>query len=454
MMVERLRLYGLSLVFLFFVCQVEAQVFIPFSYWGCNDVTPTFADDTSAKLTAGTLTNVSWNGSDLALTAGQSTGSYISRPLDKTTRCVNPPATLSDITKISWLPELPFGKELTATSESNANYTTLANSTLMANIAGVWHLNGSGAIASGTTIAAEVGSNGSTHNANGAGMTYTASGKLNSAITFDGVDDQIEIPYVQTGVSKYTIATWFKTASGGNNVFVQDRGSGAGLSLTLGIGNNPGGCAAGKISYGVDSNSIYIGKCTSSTYNDGNWHHAVGVWSGTSGSAVASAQFTIYIDGVAAGTTNTSVGAATAPLTGLGNTLFGRHDAWGVNLNGSMDEVAIWTRALTATEVQQLYRRGGNRLKFQVRSCASPTCAENPTWLGPDGSSSTFFTELNNNSSPSTGLGTPLTGLPVITFSDYPFLVLGNSEWFQYKIIFESDSNTLDPTVRSVTPSY
>ena len=370
--------FSAFILFLVFGGPAHSQVFIPFSYWGCanNNIGSIFTDGTVGDFSGGTATNMAWNGTAMALTVGQSSGTYTSRPFDKTTRCTMPPGTLNAFTKFYWVPYLPYGKELPASNELTTDYSALASSTLQTNIANIWHFNGAGAIASGTTITAQVGTNGKTANANGAGMTYAtvANSKLNSAITFDGTDDYINVPYTQTGVNDYTIALWFKTASAGNNVFVQDRGSGAGKSLTLGIGNNPGGCAAGKVSYGVDSNTIYIGKCTTSTYNDGNWHHVVAVWDGTSGAATASAQFTIYMDGVAAATTNTTAGTApNAPLTGLGNTLIGRHDAWAVNLNGSLDEVAMWTRPLSATEAQQLFQRGGNRIKYQLRACLSPS---------------------------------------------------------------------------------
>ncbi|MGZ3725474.1 MAG: LamG domain-containing protein [Pseudobdellovibrio sp.] len=307
-------------------------------------------------------------------------------------------------------------------------------------------MNGSGAIASGTTITATIGSNATADNANGAGMTYIAAGKINNGITFDGTDDSINTTYVQTNVSSFTVATWFKTNTGGNGVFWQDRGSGAGLSITLGIGNNPGGCAAGKISYGIDSNSIYIGKCTSSTYNDNTWHHVVGVWSGTSGSALSSGQFTIYVDGSNVAQTNTSVGTApTAPISGLGNSRIGRHDAWGVNYAGSLDEMIVWNRALTANEVQQIYRRGGNNLKFQIKICSLSDCSDVATWKGYDNTSATYFSELNNNSIPTTGLGNPLTTYPVMTFSNFPSLVIPTSRYFQYQATLTSDVTTFQP---------
>lgn len=439
----------ISLLVIFFISHVEAQVFVPFSFWGCGNVTPAFVDAASTDFT-GTMTNVAWNGTALALTVGQTSGTYLSRPYDKTTKCVFPAAVLQPFVNLSWGAELPFNKELPATSELTTEYSSLASSTLLNNIVGIWHLNDTSAAASGTSVPAQVGPNGVVRTSGTLG--YSA-GKLNNAANFDG-SDIIDIPYQQSSATQYTIATWIRTTSTGNNVFVENRGTGPGRSLTLGVGTNPGGCGTGRVSFGVDSNAIYIGKCTTGTVHNGIWRHIVGTWSGTSGTAVASAQFSIYVDGVAAATTNTSVGSVNAPLTGQLNTKFGRHDPWGVNLNGDMDEVAIWTRALTATEVAQLYRRGGNRLKFQMRSCISPSCGDNPTWIGPDGSASTFFSELNNNTSPETGLGTPVTTSATMVFADFPFVVLPNARFFQYQINFESDSTTLVPTVKRISTSY
>ncbi|MEQ1723146.1 MAG: LamG-like jellyroll fold domain-containing protein [Pseudobdellovibrio sp.] len=72
---------------------------------------------------------------------------------------------------------------------------------------------------------------------------------------------------------------------------------------------------AGRVSFGVDSNTIYIGKCTTATVNNGNWRHIVGVFNGVAG-AVTAGQFAIYIDGVAAATANITVSAVAAPLSG------------------------------------------------------------------------------------------------------------------------------------------
>lgn len=101
--------------------------------------------------------------------------------------------------------------------------------------------------------------------------------------------------------------------------------------------------------------------------------------------------------------------------------------------------------ALTAAEILQVYRRGGNRLQFQFRACSSSTCADNPTWIGTDGTAATFFSELNNNSLPATSIGSVLTTTPTVTFSNFGPFALSRNRYLQYKASLSSDSTANTP---------
>lgn len=100
--------------------------------------------------------------------------------------------------------------------------------------------------------------------------------------------------------------------------------------------------------------------------------------------------------------------------------------------HGIIDEIAIWNRALDANEITQLYQRGASRLKFQVRSCDDDHCI-GETWKGPDGTSSTYFSELLNMSTQAfTPSGTVNKDLPVMTLSNFTSPPSAN-RYFQYE---------------------
>lgn len=433
--------------FVFFDAEKStAQIFIPHSHWTCRASTNNQVSmNSSTDFTQGTFTNTTLSGNTVTLSAGQANGTYTSKVYDLFTGCL----PFNTWTRFDWQTATPYGKEIPTTDETAINYPSITTG-LTTGLQIYNRLNGSGSISNGVSLTSTVGVNAAARNTNGTGFAYS-SGALRTGVTFDGTDDFLEFPYTQTNVNAYTIATWFRTTTAANGVFVQDRGAGPGRSLTLGIGNNPGGCAAGRISYGIDSDAIYIGRCTSNTYNDGRWRHAVGVWSGTSGTGVTSAQFTIYVDGVSVAQTNTSIGSLNAPLTGLGNTKMGRHDAWGVNYNGSLDEVLIWNRALSATEVQQLYQRAGNNIRFQIRTCDNADCSDG-TWKGTSNTSTSYFSELNNTSIPnSDGSGTVLNTSPNMLFTDFPSLVIDYKRFFQYQATLSTSNTTVVPILNSTT---
>ncbi|MCX6761080.1 MAG: prepilin-type N-terminal cleavage/methylation domain-containing protein [Candidatus Nealsonbacteria bacterium] len=202
-------------------------------------------------------------------------------------------------------------------------------------------------------------SSGYGNNGNIIGASFTK-GMLGSALVFDGSNDYVDTPYVQSNVTAYTIEVWVKTTDAGiSRVFVQDRGSGAGKSLTLGIGTTGGGHGGpGKVGFEVDSNNIDIGISSVQTINDGNWHHVAGVWFAPAGTSISPTQFKIYIDGIEASITTGSVGSASSPLTGLGGTKIARHDAWNTWLNGTIDEVRIYNLPLTVGQIQKHYAQG------------------------------------------------------------------------------------------------
>jgi hypothetical protein len=144
----------------------------------------------------------------------------------------------------------------------------------------------------------------------------------------------------------------------------------------------------------------------------------------------------LYVNGTLEGSGSANRGLAAGP-TYLGS-LSGSSKFY----SGVMDETAIWAKALSASEVQALYRRGSNRLQLQVRSCSDATCTAGvPAWHGPDNSASSYFSELYNSVSNTLG-GTIQSTLPLMSFSNFASLSVSNNRYAQYRLVIESEDQT------------
>ena len=106
------------------------------------------------------------------------------------------------------------------------------------------------------------------------------------------------------------------------------------------------------VRFGSTNNFIEVIDSTSNA-NDGNWHMVTSTFDTTNGSV-------IYFDGVSQGTSANTT--ANHDATGI-PLAFGADLTTGSGLytdwfNGTMDEVSLWTRAITASEVTQLFNSG------------------------------------------------------------------------------------------------
>ncbi len=90
--------------------------------------------------------------------------------------------------------------------------------------------------------------------------------------------------------------------------------------------------------------------------NDGDWHHVVGVWESDS-------LRKIYVDGVyqAGSTTTKTIGTINRWAIGRIADDDGSFTLWNQdNFEGSLDEVQVYSGALTAAQVRTLYNQGKN----------------------------------------------------------------------------------------------
>lgn len=143
--------------------------------------------------------------------------------------------------------------------------------------------------------------------------------------------------------SSVTITAWVKTISTSQTVFIAKRPGAAGAGYELWMSTSGYLCANATTTGGTA-----IGPAAGSLYkiNDGNWHHLAYVMDAAAHSS------TIYVDGKLE---KTNTGFTTAQAnTGIfnGGTLYiGMRGTTVQPLNGSIDEIRMYNKALTPAEL-------------------------------------------------------------------------------------------------------
>jgi hypothetical protein len=188
------------------------------------------------------------------------------------------------------------------------------------------------------------------------GTTWTAHGRVGGARTFNGKSDYISRDYDETSGlfptdTPLSVAAWFKTSSATpiEQIIVATHFAGIGRDgYFLCVDTRSLG---GKAYWFSGSNDATVRSKLA--VNDGQWHHAVGIRDGR--------ESFLYIDGVLQGKATVAdslVYEHRAPFR-IGHVEnngapHARNESF--YFKGTIDEVMIFDRALTAEEIQQLYR--------------------------------------------------------------------------------------------------
>lgn len=168
------------------------------------------------------------------------------------------------------------------------------------------------------------------------------SGKLGTGLNFDGTDDYVSTTDIDFTTGGWTLSAWIKTTNtNGQRIFSKGINDGSAQLWFLTF--------SGGIEMGWFVNSPFEDVTASASVNvaDGNWHHMVAV--------VGASTIQLYVDGVAVGTPVAHDGT---PVTNDSNWLIGSLGGTAEFFNGKIDEVRMYNRALTATEVLRQYNTG------------------------------------------------------------------------------------------------
>jgi hypothetical protein len=155
-----------------------------------------------------------------------------------------------------------------------------------------------------------------------------------NALSFDGSDDFVRVPKNATPTynDAATVEVWFNSTTTATSQALQNL---AGLAMGFYINR----FNDGRILFFFDGTTANQAVDFGSDLNDGQWHHAAGVYQdGT---------VSIYVDGILVGTHN-----ETLALTSLDG-FIGANAGASAFFEGTMDEVRVWNIARTADDIQR-----------------------------------------------------------------------------------------------------
>lgn len=233
----------------------------------------------------------------------------------------------------------------------------------------------------------------------------------NSAYNFNGVNQYVSTANAYSNPNVFTISVWFKTTVAGGKL--------------IGFGSNQTGFSTnadrhiymsndGRIVFGVKPGAVFKTISSPMAYNDGNWHMAT--------AAMSASGMVLYVDGlIVAQDTNVTSGESYGS-NGYWRLAYDNLDGWPSTptnryFTGSLDDVYIYHRVLSAAEVLRLYR-SADEVVSNAPVCVgvnlnliAPTIpGATYSWTGPAG-----FT--SNQQNPSVIFVLNRTGVYTVTVS-------------------------------------
>jgi len=246
------------------------------------------------------------------------------------------------------------------------------------------------------------------------GAFYNSSGKFGGAYQFDGVDD-----YINTTISSnanflnntFSVSLWFKTTQTGLSVPIGKGADGSTGGWQFGLNF----VTVNKIVFRTKNSAgtVALVRETSSTLNDGNWHYIVAVAT-TNSSGTSGQNIELYLDGALneGALTNSLASAMTSDTVQIGRR------PTGLNFNGSIDEVRIWNRSLSASEINQLYM--ANLYKYNQTGWNLYINQSKNSTTGLDLGTYTYFASAKDASGNSNSTETRYVTITTPTDTTYP----------------------------------
>ncbi|MFA6077782.1 MAG: LamG domain-containing protein [Candidatus Paceibacterota bacterium] len=186
------------------------------------------------------------------------------------------------------------------------------------------------------TKTGDISGNGNTGTVSNATWTQ---GRFGKALYFGGVNSSVSVPNkpIFDITSSITLSAWYKkdVGSGTNKWLVHKATVNTSYSMFI----------EGGLKMRIEHPAMQ--DCATTEPSEGVWHHAVSTYDGTN--------MRVYVDGVLKQTC-----AATGSINISGGGIeIGSFSSTGYPFKGVIDEVRIYNRALSASEISDLYKAGG-----------------------------------------------------------------------------------------------
>jgi concanavalin A-like lectin/glucanase superfamily protein len=212
--------------------------------------------------------------------------------------------------------------------------------------AGIWQLD-EGA---GTTV---LDGSGNGNNGVLSGGTSWIAGVSGSALSFDGSTGQVKVSdnNALEPSGAVTASVWFRhSGSPGTYRYIVAKGGNGCVAASYGLYTGPTGGLEFYISH--DHGSVYArSPDAGQRVWDGKWHLAVGTYDGTT--------VRLYIDGVEVGAGTSSPGSLEYLLPSSNDFYIGNYPSCQPHhFLGDIDSVAVWARALSASEIHGMISGG------------------------------------------------------------------------------------------------
>jgi choice-of-anchor B domain-containing protein len=242
----------------------------------------------------------------------------------------------------------------------------------------------------------------------------SVAGPFGGAITLDGINDRVVFPepvfQANGGALSATFTAWINTQSDGILFDQPDVSPDLGFQLAI---------VGGHLQYKRGGLNVVS---TLADLHNGQWRHVAFTRD-------VNGLVRMFVDGEESGT-----GVDVLPWSALPGSLGALHAGAGA-LAALIDEMALFQAELTPGQIRALYVRGACSVEFQVRRCTTPSCSD-AEWIGPDGTSATYFSEVDNP-----GAELPRFLLP-------PAL---STRYAQYRVRLATTHPALRPSLHSVT---